>query len=174
MLHLSRRWLLQLAVSLQSSQWPHKALCAKSLQSCPTLCDSVDCSLPGSSIHGIYQVKILEWVAVSSSRGSSQRRDRTRVSYISCIGRWALSPHALWWATVFHCNPARLLICSALHLNILTFILFFKWPLVSLDLCLIIFKGPVYIMAGSFESPIISVQRCEVKVTQWLSVLPWP
>ena len=40
-------------------------------QSCPTLCDPVDYSLPGSSIHGIFQARILEWVAVSSSRGSS-------------------------------------------------------------------------------------------------------
>ena len=41
-------------------------------QSCPTLCDPVDCSPPGSSVHGILQVRILEWIAVSFSRGSSQ------------------------------------------------------------------------------------------------------
>ena len=52
-------------------------------QSCPTLCDSMDCSLPGSSIHGILQARILEWVAISFSRGSSQPRDRTRVSHIA-------------------------------------------------------------------------------------------
>ena len=51
-------------------------------QSCPTLCDSVDCSLPGSSVHGILQARILEWVAISFSRGSSQPRDRTQVSRI--------------------------------------------------------------------------------------------
>ena len=44
-------------------------------QSCLTLCDPVDCSPPGSSIHGISQAKILEWVAISFSRGSSRRRD---------------------------------------------------------------------------------------------------
>ena len=44
-------------------------------QSCPTLCDPVDCSLPGSSVHGIFQARILEWVAISFSRGSSQPRD---------------------------------------------------------------------------------------------------
>ena len=43
--------------------------------SCPTLCDPVDCSLPGSSIHGILQARILEWVAISFSRGSSLHRD---------------------------------------------------------------------------------------------------
>ena len=49
-------------------------------QSCPTLCDPVDCSLPGSSVHGIFQARILEWVAISFSRGSSRPRDRTLVS----------------------------------------------------------------------------------------------
>ena len=44
---------------------------AKSLQSCPTLCDSMDCNPPGYSFHGIFQARILEWVAMSSSRGSS-------------------------------------------------------------------------------------------------------
>ena len=46
-------------------------LCAKSLQSCPILCDSMDGSPPASSVHGILQARILEWVAISSSRGSS-------------------------------------------------------------------------------------------------------
>ena len=40
------------------------------IQSCPTLCDPMDCSPPGSSIHGIFQARILEWVAISFSRGS--------------------------------------------------------------------------------------------------------
>ena len=44
-------------------------------QLCLTLCDPMDCSLPGSSIHGIFQARILEWVAISFSRGSSQPRD---------------------------------------------------------------------------------------------------
>ena len=52
-------------------------------QSCPTLCDLVDCSPPGSSVHGILQARILEWVAISFSRGSSQPRDWTQVSYIA-------------------------------------------------------------------------------------------
>ena len=49
-------------------------------QSCRTLCNPMDCSLPGSSIHGISQARILEWVAVSFSRGPSPPRDQTRVS----------------------------------------------------------------------------------------------
>ena len=52
-------------------------------QSCPILCDPMDCSLPGSSIHGILQATVLEWVAISFSRGSSQPRDQTRVSCIA-------------------------------------------------------------------------------------------
>ena len=44
-------------------------VCAKSLQACPTLCDPMDCSLPGSSVYGILQVRILEWVAMPFSRG---------------------------------------------------------------------------------------------------------
>ena len=57
----------------------------KSLHLCPTLCDPIDCILPGSSVHGILQARILEWVAMPSSKGSSQPRDWTRVSYVSCI-----------------------------------------------------------------------------------------
>ena len=49
-------------------------------QSCPTLSDAMDCSPPGSSVQGILQARILEWVAMSSSRGSSQPRDQTQVS----------------------------------------------------------------------------------------------
>ena len=60
---------------------------AKSLQSCPTLCDPTDSSTTGSAIPGILQARTLEWVAISFSRGSSQPRDRTLVS---CIGRQIL------------------------------------------------------------------------------------
>ena len=71
-------------------------------QSCPILCP-VDCSLPGSSIHGIFQARILKWVAISFSRGSSWPRDRT---WVSCItGRlltiWA-TKEALY-LTIFTC-----------------------------------------------------------------------
>ena len=49
-------------------------------QSCLTLCDPMDCSQPGSSLHGILQAGILKWVAMPFSRGSSQPRDQTQVS----------------------------------------------------------------------------------------------
>ena len=54
----------------------------KLLQPCLTLCNPIDCSPPDSSVYGIFQARILEWVAMSSSRGSSQLRDQT---HISCI-----------------------------------------------------------------------------------------
>ena len=52
---------------------------------CLTLCNPIDCSPPGSSVHGIFQARILEWVAISSSRRSSQPRDQTLISYVPCI-----------------------------------------------------------------------------------------
>ena len=52
-------------------------------QSYATLCNSMDCSPPGSSVHGIFQARILEWVAISFSRGSSWSRDQTRVFRIT-------------------------------------------------------------------------------------------
>ena len=51
-------------------------------QSCPALSDPMDCSLPGSSVHGIFQAIVLEWVAISFPRGPSRPRNRTRVSLI--------------------------------------------------------------------------------------------
>ena len=56
----------------------------KSLRSCPTLCDLMHYNPPGSSLHGILQASILEWVAMPFFRGSSQPRDRTHISYVSC------------------------------------------------------------------------------------------
>ena len=53
------------------------------IQLCLTLCDPIGCRLPGSSAHGILQARILEWVAISSPRGSSQHRDLTQVSCIA-------------------------------------------------------------------------------------------
>ena len=59
-------------------------------QSCPVLHDPRDCSPPGSFVHGIFPTRILEQVAVSSSRGYSQPRGLTHASCISCIDRWTL------------------------------------------------------------------------------------
>ena len=72
-------------------KWKVKVLVA---QSCPTLWESMDCSQPGFSVHGILQARILEWVVSSFSRGSSQPRDRT---WVSCI----LDEYFTVWATVW-------------------------------------------------------------------------
>ena len=64
-------------------------------QSRLTLCDPLDCNLPSSSVHGIFQARILEWVAIPFSRGSSWPRDQTRISCVSCIAGGFLT----LWAT---------------------------------------------------------------------------
>ena len=66
-------------------------------QSCLTLCDpwTVACQFP---VHGLLQARIVEWVAISYSRGSSQPRDQTHVSCVSCIGRWMLYHCTIWEA----------------------------------------------------------------------------
>ena len=71
-------------------------------------CDPMDCSLPGSSVHGIFQAIVLEWVAISFSRGSSWPRDRTRVSHLvdRCFTDWATREVQLLIQVV------KLLVCS--------------------------------------------------------------
>ena len=77
--------------------WTHQSSCsscvlecAKMLQSTWTVCNPMDCSPPGSSVCRIVQARILEWVVILSSRGSSWPRDRLCLSYVSCIGRQVL------------------------------------------------------------------------------------
>ena len=74
---------------------------AKLLQSSMTLCNPMDCSLPGSSVHVILQVRILELVAISS-RVSSSPRDQTHILYVSCIGRrdFFFTTSATWEALI--------------------------------------------------------------------------
>ena len=62
-------------------------------QAYQTLCDPMDCSLPGSSVHGILQARTLEWGAISSSRGSPPPREHV---HISCFDRWGLAHSAPW------------------------------------------------------------------------------
>ena len=67
-------------------------------QSCMTLWNPKDCKPPSSSVRGIFQARILEWVAISFSRGSYRTRDRTRVSCVSSVGKWVLYPCTTWEA----------------------------------------------------------------------------
>ena len=82
-----------------SNAFLHLIICSVA-QPCLTLDDPMDCSPPGSSVHGILQSRILEWVAMPFSRGSSWPRNRTLVSCISCTGKWIL----------YHCNTQEALI----------------------------------------------------------------
>ena len=75
MYHSATTWAV-----MQRSMYFNKVLVA---QSCPTLCNPMDCSLPDSSVDRLLQARILEWVAISSSRGSSLPRDQTQVSCIA-------------------------------------------------------------------------------------------
>ena len=74
-------------------------------QLCLTLCDPMDCSLPGSSVHGIFQAVVLEWIAISFSSGSSRPRDGTQVSRI-------VDRRFTVWATREVCKPEILALSS--------------------------------------------------------------
>ena len=98
------------------------ASCCLIAESCPALCDPVDCSPPGSSVHGILQARILEWAAVSVSRGCSQPRDQT---HISCTGRRVLftaeppgKPRSVLWMVKATASHAIIIgYCSLVSLN---------------------------------------------------------
>ena len=92
-------------------------------QSCPTLCDPMGCSLPGFSIHGIFQARVLEWLAISFSRGSSRPRDWTQVSRIGGRrfnlwatrkahgSKWVKSLSRVWlcatpWTVAYYAPPS--------------------------------------------------------------------
>ena len=74
-MHLKKKMQLCQVVDVKASFGSHLSIRAAAaallLQACPTLCDPMDCSLPGFSVHGILQARILEWISVPSSRGSS-------------------------------------------------------------------------------------------------------
>ena len=82
---------------------------AKLLLSYLTLCDLMDCSPPGSSVLGILQARILEWGAMPSSRGSSQPRDQTSISSVSCICRWFFTTSATWETPSHVTDPENVL-----------------------------------------------------------------
>ena len=92
------------------SVW-HVCMQAKLLQSCLTLCDPMDYSPPGSSVHGILQARVLEWVAMPSSRESSLPRDQTHF----CLVHWQVDSLSLSppWEPKVNIN-----ICSKLSLSL--------------------------------------------------------
>ena len=95
--HLLKRlfFVQQTSVKFSSPNMNIESSCL-SPQSYATLCDPVNCNPPGSSLHGIFQAKILDRVAVFFSRGSSWPRDGTHVSWVSYVGRCILYRWATW------------------------------------------------------------------------------
>ena len=90
-----------------------RAVCAQLLQLCPALCDLVDCSSPGSSVHEILQARILEWVAMRTSRASSRPRDWT---HISCIAGRFFNHHWANWE-VWKCKIGSIRNLSSYGVN---------------------------------------------------------
>ena len=84
--------------SLWCLSFSHNTCACSVAQFCWTFCDPMDCRTPGSSVQGIFQARILKWVAISYSRGSSWSRDWTSISCLSCTGRWILYHCATWEA----------------------------------------------------------------------------
>ena len=91
-------------------------------QSCPTLCDFIDCSPPGSSVCEILQARILKWVAISSFRGSSKPRDRT---HVSCVGGGFLTHWTI--------REAPVLVTTFYQTPLLNRITFISFALVTLS-----------------------------------------
>ena len=89
--------------------------CVKSLHSCLTPCDPMNCSPPGSCVHGIFQARILEWAAMPSSRGSPQPRDQTRNTHISCIGKCILYHSCHLGSPCYPAVPSQFLTGSRAH-----------------------------------------------------------
>ena len=90
----------------------------------PTLCDPMKCGQPGSSVHGISQARILEWVAVSYSRGTFQPRDQTRISY-SC--RQILYLWAIWEAPCISIDLSIIILNLSYNLILFYLFLSLKW-----------------------------------------------
>jgi len=82
--------------------WSIIHVCAQLLSCVQHFCGPVGCSPPDFSVHGIFRARILKWVAISSSRSSSQPRDHTCVSWVSYIGRWTLYHCATWKPLVYY------------------------------------------------------------------------
>ena len=86
-------------------------------QSWLPLCDPIDCSLPGSSVHGIIQAIVLEWIAISLSRESFQPRAWTRVSHIvdRCFTVWATREVQIWWRPNHKVSEKHIGMCNSMN-----------------------------------------------------------
>ena len=117
--------------------WVH----AKSLQSYPTPCDRIDCSPPGSSVHEILQARILEWVAMTSSRGSSQPMDQTQVSCSSCIAARFFTTEPLLKPPNYHVTqPSHYWACILI-------------TIIEKDTCTPVFFAALFTIAMTWKQP---------------------
>ena len=120
------------------------------VQSCPALCNPMGCSPLGSSVHGILQARILEWVAISTSSGSSRPRDWTRVSYIGRQTLYLLSHqwsptggyHAVCWMNEYIPCPMSVLCLNQTVRGVVAGNLQRQEPLVTLLRCPCHLRGP--------------------------------
>ena len=112
-----------LTLSHESSFLNYELNWTEVAQSGPTLCDPVDNSPQGSSVHGILQARILEWVAISFSKGSSQPRDRTQASRIvgRCFNLWAPREAPTIAPFDFSVNKVLIILISLLYPPIVDF-----------------------------------------------------
>ena len=120
----------------------HLHACMLSCSVMSTLCDPMDCIPPGSSVHGIIPARILEWVAISFFRRSSQSRDWTHISHVFCIGRQILYHWGTWEVfDLFTCNvitgkeehPSAILLFS---IFLISFLLLFLSSFVTELFCI--------------------------------------
>ena len=121
-------------------------------RSCLTLFNHVDCSPPGSAVHEALQARILEWAAISSSRGSSPPRYSTHFSCSSCLGRWILYHCATWGALMS--------VCVSFHLNLWRF-----FCVSSLDLLLSWSLQANYYIFRNSDSQLTSCSYLEIRHT---------
>ena len=125
---------------------------------CPILCDPFDHSPPGSSLLGIFQARVLEWGAISSSRGSSQPKDQTRVF---CVDRWIFYSWVTW--EVAYVNPKLLIYPSPLYVFLGEFFIHVFSSLFSKIVCVFYWFVEAFQIRDSFGVQ-VNVTRLGMKI----------
>ena len=124
------------------------------VQLCPTLCHPTDCNLPGCSVHGVFQARIVKWVAISSFRGSSWPRDQIPVFWVSCIGRRVLDHWATWETPSCLCGNQQRQPGNNTHMR--TLYIWQKCPCTSMK-------------RGEYFSSDQSLSRVRLSATPWVA-----
>ena len=150
-------------------------------QSCPALCDPMDCSPPGSSVHGIFQARILEWDSIAFSRGSSWPRDRIRVSCIAgrFVTIWATLVRRLRWTLTSGGSELSEVGCVALsscapYLHLFPALLLLShcpWGPVFLSGSMV--EQLPYFSHTSLPGALISFLECPLPMISWCLEVPY-